>query len=206
MDKSTGSRVAYIWIVGALSILTLAGSGLCPFGVPLLSDRLSPELLITVALGAALGAALGLFQSFLLRHGRRPSLPFVAYAAAGMALAWLLWSMVGLALSPTLQLYFDAVAPPVNFITAALMAAVLAATQLLAQAPHAADGARWATFTATGWFLAWILCTPAVSAIVPDNSSALWRPLAAAVFGVIFSSATALAFIKEVSPQHSLAA
>jgi hypothetical protein len=206
MAYLTGRRVSLLWIAGAFSILTLAGIGPYPLGVPVLSDRLSPEDLITVVLGAALGAVLGAFQSFLLRQGRPPSNSFVAYTAAGMALAWLEWSTTSVVLAPILRAYFDAVAPPINYITAGLMAATLAVTQLLAHGPEAPNGARWAAFTAIGWFLAWIFCAPIASGILPENSSPLWWPLAAAAFGLIFSSATALAFFRGVRQPQSLAA
>ncbi len=206
MAYLTGRRVPLLWIAGVFPVLTLAGIGPYPLGVPVLSDRLSPEDLITVVLGAALGAVLGGFQSFLLRQGRPPSISFVAYTAAGMALAWLVWSTTSVVLAPILGAYFDALAPPINCITAGLMAAALAATQLLAHGPEAPDGARWAAFTAVGWFLAWIICAPVASAILPDNSSPLWWPLAAAAFGLVFASATALAFFRGVRQHQSLAA
>jgi hypothetical protein len=195
-----------VWLIGVFSILTLAGTALYPFGRPVLAQRVSPDVLVDLALGAALGAALGTFQSSLLRLRRPLSARFILYTSFGMGLAWLLCSITSIALAPILRHYFDVLAPPVTYVSGAFMGGALGISQGLAVRHDSLHPWRWAGLTALGWFLGWIVCTQLAGAILRDPSSPLWSPLVAVSFALVFSSITAVALFDGIRHEHHLAA
>ena len=208
MTNITPRHVLLFWITGLSSLLMLAGgSTLYPLGRPILADRPPLEdVLLLALLGAALGALLGAGQSFLLRQGRGPSLVFVAYTSLGMAAGWVLWSVTSAALVPFLRTRFDVLAPPVNYASAALMGAALAISQGSALNREGEDGRVWAVLTALGWFLAWAVCAGISTVLLPDASSPISSAVAGLVFGLIYSSTTAIAVYSRERRQTYLAA
>jgi hypothetical protein len=179
------------WIGTTSSIFILASIGPYPFGRPAIAHRLSvPDLLVSATLGALLGGLLGAAQSSFFRQWGRPSLRFIAYTSIGMA--WASWSLASLVVVPILRSRVEVIAPPVNYVFGAFMAAALGISQGFALRWEGIHSRTWPLLSALGWFVAWAVCTTIPAALLADSSSPIWSPLAGPAFGLIYSSITAI--------------
>jgi len=206
MASMTPRRVLLLWIIGISSILTLAGIGPYPFGLPALAERVTLYVLLGAILGVPLGAVLGAAQSFLLRQGRSPSPVFVASTSVGMAVAWALWSVTSVIVVPLLRSRVEVVGPPVNYISAILMATALAVSQAYALRREGMESRVWALSAGIGWFVAWTVGPPIATALIADSPSVLWFLVDGLAFGLVYSSITAIAILRRMRRGAYLAA